>query len=65
MKNTIKQRYVHPIVLQQTEILLERNLLNSVVDKVTPVETAGQTIHEYNGSSTSEFSLEWRDTAMQ
>ena len=56
---------MHPIVLQQTEILLERNLLNSVVDKVTPVETAGQTIHEYNGSSTSEFSLEWRDTAMQ
>lgn len=52
-----------PVFLQQTEILLEKNLLGSVVDNVQPVETAGQEVAgEYDFtdySSTNAIDHEW------
>ena len=62
---THKQPYVKPVLLQQAEILLEKNLLGSVVDNVQPVETAGHEVAgEYNYSdysSSNAIDHEWGD----
>ena len=66
MYKSIKQCYTPPRVLQETEVLLERNLLGSVVEQIYPVETAGQEIEgffdsESDGTSPSTFNHTWGD----
>lgn len=62
-KPAYKKRYLTPVLLQQAELLLECNLMASVVDKVQPVETAGQQVGgEYDFtdySSSNALDHEW------
>lgn len=57
-----KLRYQTPILLQQVETLLEKDLLiGSVGDYVDHVETAGQQVDgEYNASTTNSLK-DWYD----
>jgi hypothetical protein len=41
-----KHKYVTPLVLQSVRIQVERAFLDSVVQRIDPVETAGQKIEE-------------------
>lgn len=49
-----RKTYISPLVLQSVRILVDRAFLESVVEKVNPVETAGQKIEDvYDYSQTS------------
>ena len=58
-----KRHFVHPVLLQQVEILLEKDLLTgSVVEYIDSVETAGQkTDGDYTASDHSTFNYDWLD----
>jgi hypothetical protein len=59
-----KQTYQTPRVLQEVDVLLERDFLNgSVVDDMTVVST-GQEVEEINFSTEVEdnpFTFDWED----
>ena len=62
MRKIAKKYYTSPEVVQTMDIHLERNLLNSVVENVQHVETAGQEIDDViDGSSTANFNYDWSD----
>ena len=62
MQKQQKQRYAPPAVLQALGIRLERNFMESIVDDVKPVETAGQKVDgEYDGSNSNTFNFDWSD----
>ena len=58
MYHRIKSVYTKPVVLQQVCIRLEQSFLESVVENVPHVETAGQEVQTIDGSS-SNFNHDW------
>lgn len=61
-----KKYYTPPDVIQAMDIRLERNLLNSVIEDVEMVETAGQEMKDiYDASNTSTFNYDWNETPLQ
>ena len=66
MSRKTRQSYAPPEVVQAVSIRLEHNLLASLVNKIQPVETAGQEIQEvYDASNTSTFNYDWNDTPLE
>lgn len=62
MRKIAKKYYAPPEIVQAMDIRLERNLLNSVIENVQYVETAGQEIDDViDGSSTATFNYDWGD----
>ena len=61
MDRTITKRYTSPRVLQETEILLERDFLTgSLVDNIESVTTTGQEVETFDFSET-QFNHNWED----
>lgn len=52
-----KKNYGTPTILQETRIVLEQNLMASVVDNLT-VESTGQEVETFDFNST-EFNHTW------
>ena len=57
MDKTVKKDYTPPRVLQETEILLERDFLDGSITPVT-VESVGQKVEEVD-FSTGEINFVW------
>ena len=55
-----------PEFVHTMDIRMERNLLNSVIEDVKRVETAGQEMKDiYDASNTSAFNYDWNETPLQ
>ena len=56
-----RKTYTPPKVVQAVRVCLEKNLLNSIVENVQTVETAGQEVEQYdmNQSSGTNFNHDW------
>ena len=66
IRKRVLQHYVPPEVVQAVNVRLERNLLNSVIENVEKVETAGQEIKDfYDASATSSFNYDWSETPLE
>ena len=61
MNIVIKQPYAQPCVLQQSEILLERDILTASIIQDMTVESTGQEVMEFNYSTDTQFNHEWMD----
>ena len=52
-------QFSSPRILQEVRISAESNFLASVVENMTPVESTGQEVQEYNFADETQFNHTW------